>query len=55
MPHRPGLPDDAPTMPPFGDRLTEDEIRAVLAHIKTWWTDQQRQFQSQVTRQACQS
>jgi len=53
MPHRPGLPDDAPTMPAFRDRLTDDEIRAVLAHIKTWWTDQQRQFQSEVTDQAC--
>ncbi|MBW3606549.1 MAG: cytochrome c [Actinobacteria bacterium] len=53
MPHRSGLPDDAPTMPAFRDRLTDDEIRAILAHIKTWWTDQQQQFQSEVTDQAC--
>ena len=53
MPRRPGLPDDAPTMPAFRDRLTDDEIRAALAHIKTWWTDQQRQVQSEVTGQAC--
>lgn len=54
LPHRPELPDDAPTMPAFGRRLTDDEMRAVLAHIKTWWSDQQRQFQSEVTREACQ-
>jgi mono/diheme cytochrome c family protein len=40
-------------MPAFRDRLTDDEIRAALAHIKTWWTDQQRQVQSEVTGQAC--
>jgi mono/diheme cytochrome c family protein len=53
MPRRPGLPDDAPTMPSFGDRLAEDDIRAILAHIKTWWDDDQRDFQQQVTEQAC--
>jgi mono/diheme cytochrome c family protein len=54
MPHRPELPDDAPTMPAFRDRLTDDELHAVLAHIKTLWTDQQREFQAEVTRDACQ-
>lgn len=53
MPRRPGLPEDAATMPAFGDRLTDEDSRAILAHIKTWWTDQQQQFQSEVTDQAC--
>jgi mono/diheme cytochrome c family protein len=53
MPRRPALPDDAPTMPAFRDRLSDEEIRAVLAHIKTWWTDEQRRFQAQVTDQTC--
>lgn len=52
MPRRPGLPDDAPTMPAFGDRLEEEDIQAILAHIKTWWDDDQLDFQGQVTRQA---
>ena len=32
-------------MPAFGDILTNDEIEAVLAFIKTMWTDEQRQMQ----------
>jgi hypothetical protein len=46
MPHRPGLPNDAPTMPAFGDRLTTAKMRAILAHAETWLTDERRQFQS---------
>lgn len=53
MPRRPGLPDGAPTMPAFGGRLTEDDVRAILAHIKTWWDQDQRKQQQQVTDQAC--
>lgn len=53
MPPRPGVPEDTPTMPPFADELGEDDIRAILAYIKTWWTEDQLEFQEQVTEQAC--
>lgn len=33
-------------MPAWGDRLSDDEIRAVLAYIKTFWGAEERQFQS---------
>jgi mono/diheme cytochrome c family protein len=39
-------------MPAFGDKLTEDEIRAILEYIKTWWGPEERAFQWQVTWQA---
>lgn len=39
-------------MPGFGARLTPDEVRAILAYIKTWWGDEQQAFQSQVTQGA---
>lgn len=50
---RPGLPDDAPTMPPFAEELNDQDIHAILAYIKTWWTQEQRGFQQQVTEQTC--
>jgi mono/diheme cytochrome c family protein len=34
-------------MPGYGEQLTDDDIAAVLAHIKTWWTDEQRAFQAE--------
>jgi S-disulfanyl-L-cysteine oxidoreductase SoxD len=40
-------------MAAFKDRLTDDEIVAVLAYIKTLWTPEERQFQEQVTRTSC--
>jgi len=46
-------PPNAPTMPAFKDLLTDEDIDAILAFIKTWWTDQQRNFQAQVTRANC--
>ncbi|MBI4307982.1 MAG: cytochrome c [Chloroflexi bacterium] len=52
-PPRPDMPADAPRMTAFRDTLTEDDARAVLAYIKTWWTDRQRAWQADVTRQAC--
>ena len=41
---------DRLTMPPFGDVLSPEEIRAVITYIKTWWTPEQRQFQWEETR-----
>ncbi len=37
-------------MPAFRDRLSPQETVAVLAFIKTWWTDEQRQSQADLTR-----
>jgi S-disulfanyl-L-cysteine oxidoreductase SoxD len=45
MPPRPGVP----TMPAFSDQLDEDDIEAILAHIKTWWEPEQLEFQQDVT------
>ncbi len=45
-------PDFQSPMPAWGDKLSEAEIDAVIAYIKTWWTDEQRQFQEQVSRQS---
>lgn len=36
-------------MPPFKDTLTEEEAKAILAYIKTWWTKEQREWQATVT------
>lgn len=36
----PGQP--TPTMPPWRGRLSEAEIRAIIAYISTWWTPEQR-------------
>lgn len=43
-----------PRMPPFKETLSEADVRAILAYIKTWWTDDQRSFQATVTVQASQ-
>lgn len=53
LPDRPGLPEGAPTMPAFGTALDADDRRAVLAFIKTWWTDEQRASQQRTTEQIC--
>lgn len=37
-------------MPAFEGRLSDAEIAAVLAYIKSTWPDRQRQFQAEVTR-----
>ena len=46
-------PTGAPTMPGFGDRLSPDDIDAVLAYIKTLWTPEQRIAQASFTREMC--
>jgi len=48
-----GAPEGVPRMPAFKDTLTEEEARAILGYIKTWWTDEQRRHQERVTRQLC--
>jgi mono/diheme cytochrome c family protein len=44
-------PDSPLTMPAFGDKLSDAEIRAVIAYFKTLWSEQSRLFQWQVTQQ----
>ena len=40
------------TMPPFGDQLSPNEIRAVIEYLKTLWTPEQRRFQRDESRKA---
>lgn len=39
-------------MPAFRDLLSDDDIRAVLAYIKSTWPEETRKLQAQVTRDA---
>ncbi|MDA1096109.1 MAG: hypothetical protein O3B84_02495 [Chloroflexi bacterium] len=45
--------EDVPRMPAFAGSLTEEEVVAVLGYIKGWWTEEQRQFQADITKRAC--
>lgn len=38
-------------MPAFGERLTDEDIGAILAFIKSSWGPQEEKYQSQVTEQ----
>ncbi len=40
------------TMPPFGDKLSPTQIRAVIEYLKTLWTPEQRRFQRDESRKA---
>ena len=42
----PGYESD---MPAFGSTLTDEDIGAILAFIKSTWPEREREFQSQVT------
>lgn len=44
---------DAPKMPAFKDTLSDADIEALLAFIKSWWTEDQRRHQAQVTQAQC--
>lgn len=37
-------------MPGFGDTLSDDQIRAILAYIKSSWPEREREYQREVTR-----
>lgn len=43
-------PDSPLTMPAFGEKLSDAEIRAVIAYFKSLWSEQSRLFQWQVTQ-----
>ncbi len=38
------------TMPPFEDRLSDEEIVAVIAYFKSLWSDEHRRFQEEQTQ-----
>ena len=38
-------------MPPFGDRLADEDIEAILEFIKTSWGPQEKAYQNQITEQ----
>ena len=42
---------DPQKMPAFKDKLSQQDVEEVLAYIKTWWTDKQREFQAAATKQ----
>jgi mono/diheme cytochrome c family protein len=50
-----GLPprEGQPRMPAFEGRLDEEEVRAIISHIRTWWEPDQREHQAQVTDEMC--
>lgn len=39
-------------MPSFDQEMSQDDMRAVLAYIKTFWGEEERTYQAQVTKQA---
>lgn len=46
------VPDYESDMPPFGAMLSDDEIDAVLAYIKSTWPKRERDYQLERTRTA---
>ena len=38
------------SMPGFDEILTRQDAEAVLAYVKTWWTEEQRRAQADVSR-----
>ena len=50
-----GITDFESGMPGFAESLTDDEIRNVLAFIKSTWPEQLRQHQEDMTRQEAES
>ena len=48
----PEVPGFFAAMPAFGDRLSDEDIEAVLAYIKTLWSEEHRQLQAEVSAQS---
>ena len=40
----------SPGMPALGDKLSEPEVAVVLAYIKAWWNEEQRESQADISR-----
>jgi mono/diheme cytochrome c family protein len=45
--------DSVPRMPAWKDKLSREDIDAILAFIKTWWTEDERQSQARITQETC--
>jgi len=45
------IPNFKSGMPAFGDKLTDEEIVAVLTYIKSLWPEEQRRSQAQISQQ----
>lgn len=45
------IPNFKSGMPAFGHQLEDEEIRAVINHLKTFWESEQRERQSQASQQ----
>ena len=48
-----GADPSTSAMPAFRDELTEEDVESILVYIKTWWTDEQREYQSDLTKANC--
>jgi mono/diheme cytochrome c family protein len=48
-----GADPSTSAMPAFAGDLSVEEVDAILAFIKTWWTDEQRSYQAEVTQTNC--
>lgn len=47
-----GSPDGSSSMPSFGDRLTDDEIRSIIAYFQSLWPDKlMRQYKKEFRRE----
>lgn len=42
-----GVPPDAPRMPAWKGKLSEEDVQAIIAHIKTFWTPEERRQQQE--------
>jgi mono/diheme cytochrome c family protein len=45
-----GVSADTPRMPAWQGTLTEEDVGAILAYIKSWWTEEQRDWQARVSK-----
>jgi mono/diheme cytochrome c family protein len=52
LPPRPGATGQE-GMPALRGELSEPEVEAILTYLRTWWTDEQRQAQAEVTAAEC--
>lgn len=48
-----GADENTPRMPAFKGALSAEDVAAILGYIKTFWTEEQRQFQAKATREEC--
>lgn len=48
-----GASENTPRMPVFRGSLAEEDVAAMLAYIKSWWTEEQRQWQASATLAQC--